>query len=269
MITNTSNPRVKKVAKLNKQAKARADERAFVIEGIKLFLEAPLEFIKEIYYTEYFYEKYIEPEGPVREKYLLLDMHPTFNQMVSDFCFDRMSDTKTPQGVLCVLKHIVWDMPGLVSRRDEHPIYLLIEDLNDPGNLGTIFRTAEAAGVTAIFMNEGCADIYNPKVVRSTMGSIFRVPFVYTMLMLVIPELLKNGVNIFATCPDGAVSYEKFDFRGAAAFLIGSESHGLSEPLKRKVTQHLAIPMAGEVESLNAAVATAVFLFEATRQRRG
>ena len=269
MIESVANPRVKRVVKLNKQAKARADERAFVIEGIKLFLEAPLELIKEIYYTEFFHEKYIEPDGPVREKFLLLDMAPTFNQMVSDFCFDRMSDTKTPQGVLCVLEHVYWDIPSLLIKRDKPPIYLLIEDLNDPGNLGTIFRTAEAAGVTAIFMNEGCADIFNPKVVRSTMGSIFRVPFGYTKLMLVISDLLKNGVNIFATCPEGAESYEKFDFRGATAFLIGSESHGLSEALKIKITNHLTIPMAGEVESLNAAIATAVFLFETTRQRRG
>ncbi|MCL2718862.1 MAG: RNA methyltransferase, partial [Lachnospiraceae bacterium] len=191
MITSITNSRIKRVIKLQKQAKVRTDERAFVIEGIKLFLEAPQHLIKEVYITQNFHEKFVEENSGIREKLM-----SSAYEIVSDIVFERMAETKTPQGIVCVLGQMEWGcesgipfkeirvnsaMPGShpLDGYDSRCLYLILENLNDPGNLGTIFRTAEAAGINAIILNNGCADIYNPKTIRATMGSIFRVPFNY------------------------------------------------------------------------------------------
>jgi TrmH family RNA methyltransferase len=251
---------------LQKQAKARALERAFVIEGIKLYLEAPQHLIKEVYITQNFYTRYIDENSDLREKLL-----SSAYEIVSDIVFERMADTKSPQGIISILNQMEWEpsYPFKASLPGGVIFYLILEDLSDPGNLGTIFRTAEAAGVTAIILNNGCADIFNPKTVRATMGSIFRVPFIYTDdLVRFISDLKKQNIKIYAACPEGAEAYDKCDYQNGTAFIIGSESHGLRAETQALATKNLTIPMAGAVESLNAAQAAAVLLFEASRQRR-
>ncbi|MCL2051442.1 MAG: RNA methyltransferase [Lachnospiraceae bacterium] len=261
MITSITNPRIKRVIKLQKQAKARALEQAFVIEGIKLFREAPQDLIKEIYLTQDFGAKYLNEPNHLKEKLL-----SSSYEIVSDICFERMAQTKTPQGIICLLSQLDWRFSVLPC---EDLLYLILEDLSDPGNLGTMFRTAEAAGVTAIILNGGCADVYNPKTVRSTMGSIFRVPFTYAEdLGQVIAELKNQDIKIYATSLENAESYDKCDYRAGTAFIIGNEAHGLCPTTKALATQSVTVPMLGEVESLNAATAASALLFEAARQRR-
>jgi TrmH family RNA methyltransferase len=277
MITSAANPRMKRIIQLQRQAKARVAERAFVIEGVKLFLEAPADLFKEVYITQNFYAKYAEADQEVMGK---LSSFPY--ELVGDDVLSRIADTQSPQGIVCVLKQMNHGWPGIVDNHqnesicltqtspewDKVPLYLVLEDLQDPGNLGTIFRTAEAAGVTGIIMSRGCADIYNPKTVRATMGSVFRVPFIYADdLIAAISGLLDQKINVYATCPDGAEPYVHCDYRGGTAFLLGSEGQGLSEPVKAKATRNVLIPMRGAVESLNAATAAAVLLYEAARQR--
>ena len=271
--------------KLQKQAKARSEERAFVIEGIKLFLEAPEELIKEVYLTEGFHAKFVKDKrkntdfestygGDRHDKESLIrsKLKSISYEIVSDIVFERMADTKTPQGIICVVRQLKHELSNQTIHLQNHespPLYLILEDLNDPGNIGTIFRTAEACGITAIIMNKACADIYNPKTIRATMGSIFRVPFIYTVdLNSMISDLSKHNINIYATSPECAETYDKCDYRGGTAFLIGSESHGLSKNLIDQASYRVTIPMKGEVESLNAACATAIILSEAARQRR-
>jgi TrmH family RNA methyltransferase len=146
---------------------------------------------------------------------------------------------------------------------------MALENLQDPGNLGTIVRTAEGAGVTGILMSRGCVDIYNSKVIRSTMGSIYRMPFVYTdQWEEALRELKRQGVSLYAAHLKGQDYHDRQDYTKPAAFLIGNESRGLTEETAALADTYIRIPMCGQVESLNAAVASSILMYEANRQRR-
>jgi TrmH family RNA methyltransferase len=258
MITSTANSRVKRVVKLQTQAKAREEERAFVIEGAKLFLEAPEHLIQEVYITQdYLCKVDINPQ--IAEKLAALPY-----ETVSEEVMRKMSDTKTPQGILCVLAQIEEERR---FGRTAAPLFLLLEDIQDPGNLGTIIRTAEATGAI-VQMSHGCADIYNPKTVRATMGSLFRIPFRYVDdLDMQMIGFKRDGAKIFAACLEGGEDYRSQDYRGATAFLLGNESAGVSRAKRDAATDKITIPMCGQVESLNVATAAAILLYEAVRQR--
>jgi TrmH family RNA methyltransferase len=145
---------------------------------------------------------------------------------------------------------------------------VLLENLQDPGNLGTILRTGEGAGITGVIMSGGTVDIYNPKVIRATMGSIFRVPFIYVeRLTDVFGQLGEKGIRIYAAHLDGKNYYDSFSFAGGTAFLIGNEGNGLERETADRADAYLKIPMEGRVESLNAAVAASLLMYEAHRQR--
>jgi TrmH family RNA methyltransferase len=151
----------------------------------------------------------------------------------------------------------------------ESKSYLILESIQDPGNLGTIMRTAEAAGISGVIIGGESCDMYNPKVVRSTMGAIFRVPFIYTdNLVETINQLKAYGVTVYGAHLKGTDLYaEAFD--GSVAFLIGNEGNGLSEEVSATATRLIKIPMAGKVESLNAATSAALLSYEVYRQRLG
>ena len=257
MITSTSNKKIKDVISLTKKASARREAELFVVEGIKMFSEIPAEDIAEIYASESFLEN--APAG-------CLEGLEEKCEAVTDTVYAYMSDTKTPQGILALVKQKDYELEEMLGTK---PALLILETLQDPGNLGTIVRMAEATGITGIIMNESTCDIYNPKVVRSTMGAIFRVPFMYTKdLEGTIEELKAGGVKTYAAHLEGKESYDKFDYRGPAAFMIGNESNGLSERIAALADEKIIIPMLGKVESLNAAIAASVLSFELARQRR-
>ena len=149
------------------------------------------------------------------------------------------------------------------------PLLLVLENLQDPGNLGTMMRTAEGAGVTGVLLSRGSVDIYNPKTIRSTMGSIYRVPFLYTDdLMGDMEKLHEKGITTYAAHLKGKGFYDEESYKEPTAFLIGNEGNGLSDELSEKAKQYIKIPMEGQLESLNAAVAAAILMYEASRQRR-
>ena len=146
---------------------------------------------------------------------------------------------------------------------------LVLEKLQDPGNLGTIIRTAEAAGVTGIMISRDSADIYNPKTIRSTMGALFRMRiYISDDLVRDMAELKEKGIVVYAMHLDGEEFYDK-DFRKPSAFLIGNEGNGLSDELSAAADEKMRIPMLGKVESLNAAISASVVSYEVLRQRRG
>ena len=151
----------------------------------------------------------------------------------------------------------------------DNPLFLILEDIQDPGNLGTMVRTAEGAGVTGVLLSRGCVDIYNPKTIRSTMGSIYRVPFLYTDDLLGdMDKLHEKGIVTYAAHLKGKGFYDEESYKGPTAFLIGNEGNGLTDELSEKAKQYIKIPMEGQLESLNAAVAAAILMYEASRQRR-
>lgn len=261
MITSTSNAKIKRIVQLRKKKKARDAEGVFLVEGIRMFREIPEKLLQEIYISESCEEK----EGKeIRRRASACGIRP---ELVSDGVFAYLSDTQTPQGILCVVSQLSYSLEEVADASCPH--MLVLDRLQDPGNVGTILRTAEGAGVTGILLDGECADIYNPKTIRSTMGSIFRMPFYYIQdLEEGIRYLKKRGICTYAAHLEGKRAYDEEDYRKPCAFLIGNEGNGLRPEIANLADTYIRIPMAGEVESLNAAIASAVLMFEAGRQRR-
>ncbi len=267
MITSTANARIRELVRMKKNSKERSAKDSFLVEGPKMFSEIPPELLREVYVSESYRASMSDGKrGQNRsENTGKRSGAETSFEVVSDSVFQYLSDTKNPQGILAVVKQLHYKVEDLAG---ESPLIIVLENVQDPGNLGTILRTAEAAGVTGILLSEGCADIYNPKVTRSTMGSIFRVPFVYTGdLPGALAQLQKWGVKLFAAHLQGSEDLYSQDFGGPSAFLIGNESRGLTPQTAALADKAVRIAMSGQVESLNAAVASAVMMFEAKRQR--
>ncbi len=261
-ITSASNSRVKRLVLLRQKAKERRQTQSFVIEGERLVLDAPAEYLEEVYITREAMEKAGERLAPLTGKLTLL----------SDEAMAKASDTMSPQGILAVARQPRYseeDLLGAYGREEKKmPLLLILEDIQDPGNLGTMFRTAEAAGATGILMSRGTVDVFNPKTVRSTMSSIFRMPFVVEEdFHGALRRLQEEGIRLFAACLDGSRSYERVDCRGACGFLIGNEGNGLTKETIRIADERIHIPMEGRIESLNAAMSAGILLYEAARQR--
>lgn len=258
MITSTQNEKIKHAAALQQKAKLRKEESLFVVEGGRLFLEAPISLVREVYVTEAFLKNADEAM-----KKRLAD---TGYEEVSEQVFAKISDTKTPQGVLAVLAKQTYQREELLR---DIPLLLLLENIQDPGNLGTMIRTAEGAGVTGVILSPGCADLCQPKVVRSTMGSLFRVPVYQTDdLQREIRFLQENKVKVYAAYLEGSACYDAVSYREGCAFLIGNEGNGLTRETVLTADARVKIPMAGKLESLNAGVSAALLVYEAARQRR-
>ena len=261
-ITSIGNKLVKEVRDLEKKAKSRRESGLFIAEGERLCSEIPAESIVRIFITENYQGRL--PEGVVSDKTgdagnRSSQKVPVFR--VSDSIMEYMSDTKTSQGILAVVrqKHYT-SLSG--------DLFIILDTLQDPGNMGTIFRTAEAAGVSGIIMNRNCVDIYSPKVVRATMGAMFRMPFIISDdLSAEILKMKSKGITMYAAHLKGEKNHFEFDYRKPSAFMIGNEGNGLNDEIAALSDEYLRIPMMGKTESLNAAIAATVLMYEAVRQR--
>ena len=259
MITSSGNKKIKDLAALIKKSNARKKYNAYIIEGIRMFKELKKDEILDVFASESFEAENVK---------ILSEIYPEY-ETVSDRIFESVSDTKTPQGVMAVVKRKEYTLEKILEKRDTPHSLLILDSLQDPGNLGTLIRAGEGAGISGIIMNETTVDIYNPKVIRSTMGSIFRVPFIYVKdLKEVIEKLYSKNINIYATSLEGAIEYDAPDYTKDIAFIIGNEAAGISKEVLDIVKDKVKIPMLGEVESLNAAVAGSILMYEAARQKR-
>ena len=257
MITSVQNTQVKNIIKLNQKAKARREQKLFVAEGRKMFQEAPDSWIEKVYVSENLLE-----DEEVMEKVRRFSWEAVENSV-----FRQMCDTQTPQGILTVLRQPSYNIEDIFS--DREPLIMVLEDLQDPGNAGTIIRTGEGAGVNAVFLTRTCVDITNPKVIRATMGSVYRIPFFYVEDVVSLKKKLEGkGIRFFAAHLQGKNSYDQESYRTGTAFLIGNEGKGLTEEAAGAADCLIRIPMCGQVESLNAAMAAGILMYEAARQRR-
>lgn len=276
IISSKDNKRIKYIRSLLEKGNIRKKNHQFVVEGIKLVDEA-LEYGKvlKVVCAESLYNELIS--GDLSGNRLLAENDKNITSyvkkgssllVVSDTVFKSMSETKTPQGILAVA-----EMPDyrLLDKGFLEQAYtkngkiklFVLEDTADPGNLGTIMRTAEAAGVTGVIMGKGTVDIFNPKAVRSTMGSIFRLPFAYAEdLKETIQKLKTQGISFYATHLKGEKSYKDIKYSDMSAILVGNEARGLSDEVADLADTYVLIPMQGKVESLNAAVAAALMMYE-------
>ena len=320
-----TNAKIKEIQKLTEKSKARREAGLFVIEGPRMFIETPLEWIEEIYVTQRFLDNADSgllgmTEGPsvdgdstetaptspssaspassegdstettstvstsaspatttgsvenshsdhstsIRASEMITWMN---HEVVTEEQMKKLTDTVTPQGILCVVRQPSYTMEDIINHPG-HRLLMILEDIQDPGNLGTIFRTAEGAGASGIIMTKGCADLFNPKVVRSTMGSIYRVPFFVTDDIEQTISLVKNAqIEVFAAHLKGEHFYDEIEYKDAA-FLIGNEGRGLKDSTASLADTYIKIPMSGELESLNASMAAGILMYEHNRQIR-
>lgn len=275
-----TNAKIKEIQKLTEKSKARREAGLFVIEGPRMFIETPLEWIEEIYVTQRFLDNadsglsvssagsvensHSDHSTSIRASEMITWMN---HEVVTEEQMKKLTDTVTPQGILCVVRQPSYTVEDIINHPG-HRLLMILEDIQDPGNLGTIFRTAEGAGASGIIMTKGCADLFNPKVVRSTMGSIYRVPFFVTDDIEQTISLVKNAqIEVFAAHLKGEHFYDEIEYKDAA-FLIGNEGRGLKDSTASLADTYIKIPMSGELESLNASMAAGILMYEHNRQIR-
>ncbi len=254
-ITSMNNPIIKNITLLKKKKSARKEQRLFIVEGLRAVKEIPDTQMVKYYITTEDYQKehayFID-----KEKWII----------VTQDIFEEIADTMSPQGIMAVAEAPFLDIDHL--QIDAKETYLLLENIQDPGNLGTIIRSAHAFGIKDIILTKGCVDLYSPKVVRSTMGSLFHVNIVMDVSIEEALSLLKqHHIPIYATALEEAMSLADVHFEKGLALLIGNEGNGLSDRAKQLSDYKIKIDMPGGAESLNASIAASICIYEVMKQR--
>lgn len=281
-ISSVQNERVKTIVKLMNKESERKAAKAFLVEGPRMCAEIPEGTLLSLYWTQALEENLVKNQLDARKAgdedrvstAVLQKMQEAeeagIGFYVSDTVMEKMSGTKNPQGILALVSQPEWTWEDVMGRGEKVPLLVLLDHLQDPGNMGTIFRTAEAAGATGILIGNGSASPLQPKVVRSTMGASFRLPYISfdreEDFLEAMDRCAKEGIAIYAMHLAGDTFYTR-DFTEPSGFLIGNEGNGLTDAVAERASRKIRIPMQGKTESLNAAVSATVVLFETERQR--
>ena len=245
-LTSLKNPKVMAWRSL-KEKKGREEHRAFLVEGVRMVREA---------LSSSFHVRALLLREDYRLDFCIPTEIPVFT--LPDHVFQSVCDTRTPQGIAAVLE--------LNAREADGRRLLALDGVQDPGNVGTIIRTADAAGFDGIIFSRDCADLFSPKVLRSTMGSIFRLGFSFPdSLPDALTRLKENGYSVLSSQLDGEPFYERKDVALSFVLVIGNEGNGISDAVKSVATHRLCLPMRGGAESLNAAVAAGIMMYDLTR----
>ncbi len=259
ILSSRDNPLIRQVRELLGSARARRENRLFAIEGARLCADAARSgaAVTAFLYTRRAaetYRSYWEPVAAAAQRRF----------EIPEALMKYAADTATPQGMLCVCA-MLDNRPGL-DTIEPHARYLALEDIQDPANLGTVIRTAEALGLSALLLSDGCCDPYNPKVLRGSMGGVFRLPLLPAGDLAHTAEILgRRGVRCFACVPQGGEDLRRAGLSAGAVCLIGNEGRGLRPETAAACTGRLTIPMGGRAESLNAAMAAGIVMWELCR----
>ncbi len=262
MITSESNAIIKHIKGL-KQKKNREKHHQFIIEGLRILQEA-LDHGGVIEYILYS-DSLMKLKGGtalldrvVKEKYQLV--------YLSDKLLEKLADTEQPQGVMAVVNRKNHCLQTLLKRED---LFLVVLDrIQDPGNLGTIIRTAEGAGVHGILLTKGCVDPYNSKTLRSTMGAVFHLPLIqWEGAEDIFEPLTTHGVRVIATDLTTEKYYDRISYGGKIALVFGNEANGIEQDLLAQAHEIVKIPIPGKIESLNASVAAGILIYKALENR--
>ena len=249
VLTSLKNPRITAWRSL-KEKKGREEQNAFLVEGVRMVREA---LSSSFPVLAVLLREGFQPDFP------LPDSAAVF--LLPENVFQSVCDTKTPQGIAAVLERKTKEAAG------SH--LLALDCVQDPGNVGTMIRTADAAGFDGVLLSAECADLFSPKVLRSTMGSIFRLGFSFPASL---PEALnqykKAGYSVISSQLDGDPFFERKKIADSLILIIGNEGNGISDSVKLCATHHLRLPMRGGAESLNAAVAAGIMMYDLTRYEK-
>lgn len=269
LITSTDNRRVRLAVSLNAR-KQRDDLCFYLVEGPNLVREA-LEQDAGLQ-TLFFLEESAVPQGRAGELKALYRLaeegkHRPEVLFVSRTCFDRICETRTSQGVVAIAEKRRWSPDAFFAAKGGN--ILVLDRIQDPGNLGTLLRTAEAAGFSGAMLLKGCGDVYGPKAVRAAAGTLFRLPLLFPGTPPEAADLLRtHGKQILAAAAGEGIPYFDCPLTESIALVIGNEGNGISDELAGLADRMLSIPMEGLCESLNAALAGGIIMYEALRQRR-
>jgi len=258
MITSIQNPKIQRIRDLLVHSRSRSEQKAFVIEGIRLVEEAVQSGVK---LESLYYSSQINQRGmALIEKMRLAGF---LTEEVESSLLNRLSDTETSQGILAVMPEQKASLPDALD------FTLILDSIRDPGNMGTILRTACAAGVKAVFISPECVDIYSPKVLRSAMGAHFHIPILEKNWQMIKSDIYGRSVDPVIYLADVCQGEPlwKCDLTLPVGLIISSEASGASAEAIAFADHKIHIPMPGGFESLNASIAAAILLFEVVRQR--
>jgi RNA methyltransferase, TrmH family len=255
-LSSPHNPLITTYIKLRENRRYRQKSGKIALEGPNLIREAMKAGLtaEAIFFTSH----YSETDG---KAWMSAIPASAKCYTLSESLFKRIADTDTPQPVAAIFSFDY--LPQQHSLGQTPSIALILDRLQDPGNLGTIIRTAAAAGVDTVYYASGCADPYSPKALRSSAGAVFSIRVEYVdCLGVFVQDLKKSGVQLIASSPHSTISYRSVQYKPPLALLVGNEASGLSDEMLKAADLKVSIPLKGEVESLNASVAAAVLLFE-------
>lgn len=263
IVTSLQNANIKLAASL-KQKKYRDMHQAFIAEGARL--------VEEVLKSDWEIKFAIYLESVKNERILrLVDELKKKNcavYQVNQGIYDKVCETKGSQGILLVVKKHQYNLSDILKKA-EKPTVVVMDSVQDPGNIGTIIRTADAAGCSGVILTKGSADIFNGKTVRSAMGSIFHLPIIEEIEPTELLQFMKNNsIKTYAAALDKtAKNYFACDFSNSSAIIFGNEGNGVSAALLTGVSEKVFIPMQGNAESLNVATSAAIIIYESLRQR--
>ncbi|MEG0309042.1 MAG: RNA methyltransferase [Clostridium sp.] len=255
-ITSKDNNTLKDIKKM-KDKKYRFEHKKFIIEGFR--------FVEEGFKSDFVIDKLLVKESSLekfREKFdLYLDDYEEKVFILSDSLFKGISSTENSQGVLAVV-NMVDDT--FVSKDG---LYVLVDKVQDPGNLGTIIRTAHSAGCSGVIMTKDTVDIYNEKTLRSTMGSIFNISIIHDEDLRITKELIAKGFNLVCSSLQTDKNFYQVNLVENAIIAVGNEGNGISDEVMELATSKVKIPMLGSTESLNVGIAASIMIYESVRQK--
>lgn len=253
MIISLDNKKIQLVKSLSKK-KFREKYNMFIGEGERFTKEIPSDIhvectlVSEEFSKKTHIEKYVNCS------------------IVENKIFKKIALTKSSQGIIVICKKKKYELGELLKK--EKKFLIICDEVREPGNLGTIIRTAQASNVDGLILSKGCADPYNPKVVRATAGAIFRLPIIENIdLKEIIPVLKEKKIKIVGTDLNSKINYCECDFTDSFSIIIGNEANGIDEQIKKMCDELVIIPIKGEIESLNVSVASGILMYEVVRQR--
>ncbi|SDL26794.1 RNA methyltransferase, TrmH family [Salinimicrobium catena] len=260
-ISSLHNPAIKRLLQLQEKSRTRKKEGLFIIEGrreISLALKGGYS-IKEIYFNPVLLSAEEVQKLPVSERTEIVE--------ISSEVYEKIAYRGSTEGVIAVAEAKDLSLKNVQLKNDQ-PLILIAEAPEKPGNIGALLRTADAAAVDAVFIANPRTDMFNPNIIRSSVGCVFTNQIAIGSTTEIIAFLKERKIGIFGAALQASVPYDTIDFTQASAIVVGTEATGLSEEWLENTTQNIIIPMQGEIDSMNVSVAAGILIFEANRQRR-